>query len=145
MLDLIRGYYNRVVDWIRTYHISVLITVEKLLPEPEEQEFNQDRPSDMTAITMADLDLGDMHIECPQCGEPTCSVMAGLTTLEVEKEGESALPSLEQVGVVLYPCEHHFVSPHLADKVASIMNSRENGHLDLDQVLDLIEVRHPER
>lgn len=87
------------------------------------------------------IDFGMLGIDCPNCNAECTGVFVGMTTVEDEYEPETVdgLANLVQMGVVQYPCGHIFVSPCLTDKIARILNDRENNELRLEAFVNLIE------
>lgn len=84
------------------------------------------------------ISFGMVAIDCPGCHVSFGGVSVGLTTAESEEPSEDGLPNLMQMGVVAYPCGHVFGSPCLTDKVARILNARDEDSLRLGMFHNLI-------
>ena len=92
--------------------------------------------NDVTEIDIHHIGLGDLWLQCPGCDSESNQVLVGIGTLE-DREGESDsihpdmnVNDLYTAGVIVFPgCGHMFHSSCLVNKVASILDAEESGHL----------------
>jgi len=112
------------------------------LPQSEPLfDVDMDNPSSSITAEMQSVYMGNAVISCPQCSEPTEEVLMGLATLEdsEEERGEDGLPNMIQMGVISFPCGDTFCSACFTNKVANILNAKEEGRLQLSMLINLVE------
>lgn len=109
-----------------------------------EEEFEDESPvlkmdevddPDDTQITMRELDLGDLMIRCPDCGDRDHLFLVGLGVMQHDEEdSKEDTFDISTVGMVAYTCGCVVYSACLTDKVASILNASDNHSLTIDML-----------
>lgn len=100
--------------------------------EEEAPKFNLDEVDDPddTQITMREIDLGDVQIECPECGEIDFMFLAGIGVTQYDDDdNEEDTFDISTVGMIAYTCGCLVFSKCLTDKVGAILNASDNGML----------------
>jgi hypothetical protein len=102
---------------------------------PEEQD---DDGSVNTGVILQPVFLGDSQIACPSCMTETHQIRMGIATVEAPQQPGDEMPRMMQMGVVAYQCGHLFTSECLTERVAKILNARDEDHLRVSMMVDLI-------
>ena len=97
-------------------------------------------PTTQTGVIFHPVYFGMLTISCPRCDTECGGVFLAMTTLEDDDPDQEIgeLPNMMQVGVVAYPCGDLFATPCLTEKVAKILNAREEGKLRVSMFHNLI-------
>jgi hypothetical protein len=88
-----------------------------------------DRMPDTLPVTLHYIHLGDLSIQCPQCGTEVDQLATALGTIEDRESDNGDFNDLASIGIISFPCGHIFYSQCLTNKVAKILNAEEIGKL----------------
>lgn len=102
--------------------------------EPKINLDKVDDPDD-TQVTLREIDLGDIQVECPECGEIDCTILLGLGVSQFDdQDNENDTFDIHTVGMVAYTCGCVVYSKCLTDKVAAILNASDNRCLTINML-----------
>jgi hypothetical protein len=112
--------------------------------EYDEDFFEDDEPPvqmdqalnpDDTQISLREIDLGDLLIECPECGDRDHLFLLGIGVSQSDDDdNEADTFEVSTVGMVAYTCGCIVFSPCLTDKVGAILNASDNHALTVDML-----------
>lgn len=109
--------------------------------EMDEPEYSPDKAEDPDTgiITLREFDLGDIYIECPECGDKDTIVCVGLCLSQYDDEEDQDAQTFEvmTVGMVAYVCGDIVHSQCLTDKVAAILNAADNHSLTIEMLANI--------
>jgi len=105
--------------------------------EEDEPPVNLDEviDPDDTQITLREIELGDVQVKCPECGDIDNLFLVGLGVSQYDDEdNKEDTFDLDTVGMVAYTCGDIVYSKCLTDKVAAILNASDNDVLTIDML-----------
>src|SRR3954466_895083 len=91
-----RQYLQELINKVKQYRVGFRLIISKTA---------EARSIDQDDTQLYPVDLGSLNISCPGCDEPTHMVYVGVTTAEdPDADPEDIFASIEQIGVIAYPC-----------------------------------------
>lgn len=129
---------DAVVFKLVTWQEPNLLKEAELLRK-EEPSINLDEAEnpDDGQVTLREFDLGDVLIECPECGEVDNIFLVGIALYQDDEDNEEETFDITTIGMIAYACGDVVYSICLTDKVAAILNASDNHTLTLDMLANI--------